>query len=283
MEPYTAAESRSWIDRVFEPRSFASAGTVYEAVLLHPHVHFKYDQVVPVESLCLTADGRFFLQITRKAAGKKRGAGRRQMCVRGRGHVVKVSEEVTADVATWTVQLHGTFFVSTDGTCEASFAGAASSILQAAIGAGPLPRKPAAKLVLHDASMDYSLSVPKRDASALTRQEEWPAALAPYFRALCEQALDDEYCDWSFGQDREWSDPLFPLPLNEEGEQERVGEGEESQTPTSKAAASKAAASKGAASKGAATKAATSKGAAAAKSKAGGPKAAVRGGGRASA
>ena len=158
------------------------------------------------------------------------------MCVRGRGRVVKVSEEVTADVATWTVQLHGTFFVSTDGTSAAPFAGAASSILQAAIGAGPLPRKPAAKLVLHDASLDYSLSVTKDDASSLTRQEEWPAALAPFFRKLCEQALDDEYCDWSCGRDREWSDPLFPLPLKfplplnegeEEGEGEDEGEDEE--------------------------------------------------------
>ena len=67
--------------------------------------------------------------------------------------------------------------------------------------------------MLHDASLDYSLSVSKRYASALTRQEECPAALAPCFQKLCEQALDDEYCDWSFGQDREWSDPLFPLPL----------------------------------------------------------------------
>ena len=145
--------------------------------------------------------------------------------MRGRGHVVKVSEEVTADVATWTVQLHGTFFVSTDGTSEAPFAGAASSILRAAVGAGPLPRKPAAKLVLHDASLDYSLSVPKHATSARTGQEEWPSALAPYFRELCEQALDDEYCDWSFGQDREWSDPLFPLPVNE-AEEECADEGE---------------------------------------------------------
>ena len=229
MERYTAAESRSWIDRVFNPQSFDSAGTVYEAVLLRPHVYFRYDQVVPIESLCLTADGRFFLQITRKA-GKMRGTGRTQLCVRGRGRVEKVSEEVTADVATWTVQLHGTFFVSTDGTRAEGFAGAASSILQAAIGAGPLPRKPAAKLVLHNASLDYTLSVTKHDASSLTRQEEWPAALPPFFRALCEQALDDEYCDWSCGRDREWSDPLFPLPLKfplPQGDEEGEGEDEE--------------------------------------------------------
>jgi hypothetical protein len=81
---------------------------------------------------CLTADGRFFLEDMFIGWSQERKDGEaegryyhgddgwlhRAMVLHGRGHVVRVFQTVTERMVTFSVELRGTFYVSTDERCR---------------------------------------------------------------------------------------------------------------------------------------------------------------------